>query len=85
MDPITYFGAGLLLALVHLLCRPGKYWAPEDALYLFRKANERMNLARDQLPPGATPAQREEHSTYFKNSIATLERGAITASENVDF
>lgn len=58
---------------------------PEDALYLFRKANERMNLARDQLPPGATPAQREEHSTYFKNSIATLESGAITASENVDF
>lgn len=58
---------------------------PEDALYFFKKASERMWLSKGDIPNGVTTEQREEHSNYFRNSINTLKGGRIVPSESVDF
>lgn len=58
---------------------------PEDALYFFNKATEKIWLAKGELPEGISPEQREEHSNYFRKSIDTLKGGKIIPSKSVDF
>lgn len=58
---------------------------PEDALYFFRKASERIWLSKGELPKGVSAEQREQHSNYFRNSINTLKGGRTVPSESVDF
>ncbi|MEP2777035.1 MAG: O-antigen ligase family protein [Luteolibacter sp.] len=58
---------------------------PEDALYFFIKAVERIRMSGNELPKGVTAEQREAHLNYFNNSINTLKGGRIIPSESVDF
>lgn len=58
---------------------------PEDAMFLFMQASERLKAAGNGLPPDVSREKRKEYANYLRDTIHFLEGARVKPSASVDF